>query len=203
LCIAWQFVYAAMQCLTLWGLGFILTPAMVLSAVCCPVYHSCVPTAVTPPGYYTANGATMPCPAGTFRADWLPASQASSCTSCGVGVKADKTDRITQYLVDGSSVEIAVTTSTEDCCEWADTGLSYHPSTDWTAVSGDALFPLKGQQNRVASEAHCVSKQVAPAPMTGIYCLRVTLSPLQRLAMCVTHWHAYAAHDLPLPLAVY
>jgi len=82
------------------------------------MYNYCTAMAVTPPGYYTANGATLPCPAGTFRADWLPASQASSCTSCGVGVKADKTDRVTRYFVNGSSLEVAVTTSADDCCEW-------------------------------------------------------------------------------------
>jgi hypothetical protein len=43
---------------------------------------------LTPPGYYTttgSNASTLPCPSGSFRADWLPASQAGSCTSCVSG----------------------------------------------------------------------------------------------------------------------
>lgn len=89
---------------------------------------------MTPPGYYTASGATLPCPAGHFRADWLPASQASSCTSCGVGVKADQTDRVTRYLANGSSVEVPVTTSADDCYIQAGQGLFYETITKtWRA----------------------------------------------------------------------
>jgi len=74
---------------------------------------------VTPPGYFTAGGTTQPCPAGWFRADWKPATEASNCTRCGVGVLADKTDRVTAYiLANGTAVEVAVTTSTDDCCEY-------------------------------------------------------------------------------------
>jgi len=73
---------------------------------------------VTPPGYFTANGTTQPCPAGSYRPDWKVAAEAGSCTACGVGVLADKTDRITAYnMVDGSAVELAVTTTADDCCE--------------------------------------------------------------------------------------
>lgn len=51
------------------------------------------------------------------------ASDAASCTVCGEGVYAAKTDRVTKYdLVNGSATLIPVTTSQDDCCKcvgWA------------------------------------------------------------------------------------
>lgn len=73
---------------------------------------------MTPPGYFTANGATNICPEGHFRDGWLPPDQASACIPCGMGVKADRNDRVVQYLPNGTEVQIAVTTSSADCCEW-------------------------------------------------------------------------------------
>lgn len=72
---------------------------------------------MTPPGYYTDTvlGITAPCPADTFRADWLP--EAPSCTPCGVGVKADKNDRVTRYYSNGTEEEVAITSSSVDCCK--------------------------------------------------------------------------------------
>lgn len=85
--------------------------------LCARTKPSPVP-AVTPPGYYTANGRTQPCPDASFREGWLPAAEAGSCTSCGVNVLADKTDRVTVYdIVTGNPQELAVTTSAQDCCE--------------------------------------------------------------------------------------
>jgi hypothetical protein len=74
--------------------------------------------AVTPPGYFTVNGATSACPNGSFRADWKPAAQAASCTPCGEGVQGLKTDRLVIYLDNGTTVEVPVMSSADDCCEW-------------------------------------------------------------------------------------
>jgi hypothetical protein len=49
----------------------------------------------------------------------VPPEQAPACCSCGQGVKAAKTDRITQILPDGTEVLLAVTSSADDCCECA------------------------------------------------------------------------------------
>jgi hypothetical protein len=35
-----------------------------------------------------------------------------------VGVKADTTDALTQYLANGTEVQLPITTSAEDCCEF-------------------------------------------------------------------------------------
>jgi hypothetical protein len=72
---------------------------------------------VTPPGYYTDTtiGISARCPDGQFRADWLP--EASSCTPCGVGVKADRNDRVTRYYPNGTEEELPITSSLVDCCK--------------------------------------------------------------------------------------
>lgn len=74
---------------------------------------------MTPPGYFTANGVTTKCPAGSFRAAWKPAGEATSCTACGEGVKADATDRVNQYsILDPAQVTVvSITTSADDCCK--------------------------------------------------------------------------------------
>ena len=73
---------------------------------------------MTPPGFKTVNGSTVPCEPGAYRDGWVPAEQAARCTSCGSGVSADKTDRVIQYdLVTGALSYLPVTTSASDCCE--------------------------------------------------------------------------------------
>jgi hypothetical protein len=72
---------------------------------------------VTPPGYYTVEGVTLPCPDHTYREGWVPAAQAGNCTSCGEGVLADKTDRLVQYFSNNSDVLLSVTSSPQDCCK--------------------------------------------------------------------------------------
>lgn len=76
---------------------------------------------LTPPGHYTDITAqtTQLCPAHSYRAGWLPYEQAEAqaCTACGVGVLAEKTDRVTWSYPNGTDVEVAVTSSTDDCCE--------------------------------------------------------------------------------------
>jgi hypothetical protein len=81
--------------------------------------YSYVVPAVTPPGHFTAGGVTSKCPAGFFRAAWKTAAEATSCTACGEGVKADATDRVTQYniLDPTQSTAVNITTSADDCCK--------------------------------------------------------------------------------------
>lgn len=80
---------------------------------------------LTPPGYYTASGKTAKCAAGSYRADWKRAGEATSCVACGEGVLAAMSDRVVQYLPGSNRPsEVAVTTSSEDCCKcWACCGL--------------------------------------------------------------------------------
>lgn len=40
-------------------------------------------SAVTPPGHFTDATGTYLCANGTYRQDWLPYGQATSCFSCG------------------------------------------------------------------------------------------------------------------------
>lgn len=42
-----------------------------------------VSSAVTPPGFFTNATGTYQCANGTYRPDWLPYGQATSCFSCG------------------------------------------------------------------------------------------------------------------------
>lgn len=85
----------------------------------------CLLPAVVPPGYYfDANNTrtVKKCPDGSFRADWLNANDlaAQSCISCGLGVKAVKTDLVKAYNVTDVTLTWfeEVTTSSDDCCEW-------------------------------------------------------------------------------------
>jgi len=60
------------------------------------------------------------CPDNTYRPDWkAPTSpDASSCTSCGMGVLADKSDRVTVYNPVTYEPELLpITTGPEDCCK--------------------------------------------------------------------------------------
>lgn len=83
--------------------------------MCCPfLFHD----AVTPPGFYTANGQTQQCPDGSFRPNWLPAAEAANCTACGEGLQATKSDGVTVHdIVSGQPRDILVMTRAEDCCK--------------------------------------------------------------------------------------
>lgn len=84
----------------------------------CPAAGLPRPPAVMPPGHYTTDTATLICPAGSFRADWKQADQAGSCTACGTGVMAVQSDRVVAYdPVTYVPTEIAITTSSDDCCK--------------------------------------------------------------------------------------
>jgi hypothetical protein len=79
-----------------------------------PVCHTLC--AGTPPGFFTADGSTQPCPDGSYRAHWSP--NAPSCQPCGQGVKAVKSDYISVFsLVNNTESFLPVTTSSQDCCE--------------------------------------------------------------------------------------
>lgn len=88
---------------------------------CCDTF-----AAVTPPGYYTVEGVTLPCHDHTYREGWVPAAQAGNCTSCGEGVLAEKTDRLVQYFSNNSDVLLPVTSSAQDCCELPPPPVSVH-----------------------------------------------------------------------------
>lgn len=73
---------------------------------------------MTPPGYKTANGTTVPCEDGSFRSGWAPLGLATTCTSCGTGVRASKTDRVLKYdLASNAPIQVEITTSSDDCCK--------------------------------------------------------------------------------------
>lgn len=80
----------------------------------------CPPYAVIPPGFFFNGTTTMQCAAGSFRADWKPAAQAASCTSCGGGVKAATTDQVKVYNITDANIQtmLPVTSSADDCCEY-------------------------------------------------------------------------------------
>lgn len=82
-------------------------------SVCCALF------AGTPPGFFTADGTTQPCPDGSYRAGW--SASAPSCKPCGLEVvKAAKTDFISIFsLVNNTESFLPVTTSSQDCCECA------------------------------------------------------------------------------------
>lgn len=110
-------------------------------ALCCCVTVSCycpVP-AVTPPGFYSDGGDTLPCPDGSFRSDWKPPAEATTCTNCGTGVLTAKTDRVTNYNISsGEEISIPVTTSASDCYIQAGQGLYYETLTQtWRAKDCD------------------------------------------------------------------
>lgn len=99
----------------------LLTAALFLAHLSSTLATPPTPTPVTPPGYYTTGGQTLQCANGSFRADWK--ATADTCITCGEGVQADKTDRVTSYnIITNAATQIPVTTSTSDCCKcrgWA------------------------------------------------------------------------------------
>jgi len=75
--------------------------------------------AVTPPGYKTTNGTTVPCGDGEYRPDWRPATAASRCLECGEHIMSYPLDQIVQYAitVDANATQVAVRASAASCCE--------------------------------------------------------------------------------------
>lgn len=87
----------------------------------------CLDAAVTPPGHFTNATSTYLCPAGTYRADWLPAAQAGECLACGEGVKTVATDRVSKYdTVSYAETKVPITTSSDDCCKSPSTAPSVY-----------------------------------------------------------------------------
>lgn len=75
---------------------------------------------MTPPGFYTANGNTSKCPAGSYRGDaeWVPADEATSCYSCGEGVFSTTTESIEVYdPVTEQMTNLDVMTGPTGCCK--------------------------------------------------------------------------------------
>jgi hypothetical protein len=106
-----------------WGWRSDCLPGAMVALSTCQSRHSlissCVACAVTPPGYRTVNGVTVPCGDNEFRADWKPLGEATTCTSCGVGVKMTKTDRLVMYdPMTYNELQIEVATSSDDCCKY-------------------------------------------------------------------------------------
>lgn len=105
-----------------WFPALVEAASVILPGVCCCDTFA----AVTPPGYYTVEGVTLPCHDHTYREGWVPAAQAGNCTSCGEGVLAEKTDRLVQYFSNNSDVLLPVTSSAQDCCELPPPPVSVH-----------------------------------------------------------------------------
>lgn len=82
---------------------------------------SLVLPAVTPPGHQTNIGAgtTTKCAAGSYRADWRPASFADSCVACGANIFTNEVDQVTVYNIDTLEVDNpeTVAASAAACCE--------------------------------------------------------------------------------------
>jgi hypothetical protein len=81
---------------------------------------------LTPPGHFTdiAEQRTVKCPPGSYRAGWRRAEQATSCVSCGEGVSAEATGRVTLYtltqgLGSNEPLEMAVCDTEQSCCKWS------------------------------------------------------------------------------------
>jgi len=82
------------------------------------VWAAAAAAAVTPPGFKTSGGATVPCGDNEFRADWKSAEEATTCSSCGKGVYASKTDQIMVYDIENATEKaFAVTSTADDCCK--------------------------------------------------------------------------------------
>jgi hypothetical protein len=132
---------SVLSCMSMLGTRTITTQCtrLQLLSLCHCVSHCCPVSAVTPPGFFTDGGDTLPCPDGTFRSDWKPPAEASTCTSCGTGVLAAKTDRVTSYNISsGEEISSPVTTSASDCYIQAGQGLYYETLTQtWRAKNCD------------------------------------------------------------------
>lgn len=89
-----------------------------------------VAVAVTPPGYFTSNGVTAKCPAGSYRANWAAAGTDNSCTSCGAGVFAKTDLTVADYSITGVITTVAVTTVSSSCYIKTGQGLYYVTKTN-------------------------------------------------------------------------
>lgn len=136
-CGEWGLAECRARCLVLyvkaWHSRTLLLCHCVTVSCYCPV------PAVTPPGFYSDGGDTLPCPDGSFRSDWKPPAEATTCTNCGTGVLTAKTDRVTNYNISsGEEISIPVTTSASDCYIQAGQGLYYETLTQtWRAKDCD------------------------------------------------------------------
>lgn len=114
-------------------------------------------SAVVPPGYYFDGTTTTKCAAGSYRADWKTTTQATSCISCGEGVKAATTDQIKQYNITDATITemVQVTTSSDDCCKCCTRGrLRTSPCSDVNSCVGCSKLLIA---SGVLSEAVCAA----------------------------------------------
>lgn len=150
-----------------------------MSVPCCLL----LPT-VTPPGHYTSGGSTQICPDGSFRADWLPAQQATACTSCGSGVQGDKSDRLTVYnMTTGTTSLLPVMTTGGDCCELLTTAPAQH-STAQSRAGTAAGFGIQ-EQCRQLLHSPCTNS--APIQSAACQCM-----------LCLLTWWSERPSDLRL-----
>lgn len=115
------------RAVALQGLHSLFTTQLCAPTTDTPALHttptSLPPLAVTPPGFYTANGVTQQCPDASFRSGWKK-GDAESCTPCGQGVLAEKTDRLTVFdPITYQPSLVNITTDSEDCCEFDTAGV--------------------------------------------------------------------------------
>jgi hypothetical protein len=76
---------------------------------------------LTPPGHYTdaAVGKTFKCLAGSYRPEWKPPGQATSCLPCGEDVSGEPIGRLMLYAPGANTpVQEAVSDSPDSCCEF-------------------------------------------------------------------------------------
>jgi hypothetical protein len=76
--------------------------------------------AVTPPGFMTAHGSTVPCPPGSFREGWAPPGAAGACVSCGQGVFGAASDSLLVFdAATEAATQLPVAADEGACCEYA------------------------------------------------------------------------------------
>ena len=90
---------------------------------------------MTPPGYKTVGGETVPCGPNEFRDGWVSAGRATSCSSCGSGARMDKSDAVLAYDPEtGAATEVAVATTADFCHIQRGQGLYFESTTStWRA----------------------------------------------------------------------
>lgn len=91
---------------------------------CHPLLASlCVCGVVVPPGHYHDAGQMIPCPPGTYRAEWrIPAAATlQDCLPCGDGISAQATEQVMLPTdlnnVNSAPVLTLVRASAASCCE--------------------------------------------------------------------------------------